>query len=452
MEVQMIQLKAEEMPQQWYNIQADLPELPPPPLHPVTKKPVGPDDLAPIFPMELIKQEMSRERWITIPDEVLEVYQLWRPTPLVRATRLEEYLGTPARIYFKNESYSPPGSHKPNTAVAQAYYNKKEGVERIATETGAGQWGSALAFATNLFGLKCIVYMVKVSYYQKPYRRSMIQLWGGEIFPSPSSRTKVGRDILAKDPDSPGSLGVAISEALEETVSHPGTKYSLGSVLNHVLMHQTIVGLETKKQMAQIDEYPDVLIGCVGGGSNFAGFTFPFIHDKLKGKEIDVIAVEPTATPTLTKGPHRYDFGDVAGLTPMLKMYTLGHNFIPPKIHAGGLRYHGMAPLVSQMCKTGLIRAEAYHQIAAFEAGRDFARTQGFIPAPETNHAIAAVIAEAKRCRETKQEKVIVFNFSGHGLIDLSAYDEFLAGKLQDYEYPKEKIEEAISQLPQVEK
>ncbi len=446
-----INLDPEKMPQRWYNLQADLPTAPPPPLHPQTKKPVGPEDLAAIFPMELIKQEVSRERFIEIPADVLDVYRLWRPTPLVRARRLEEALETPARIYFKNESVSPPGSHKPNTAVAQAYFNKKEGVERLATETGAGQWGSALAFATNLFKMACTVYMVKVSYEQKPFRRSLIQIWNATIYPSPSTQTEYGRKVLEQDPSSPGSLGIAISEAIEDTVTHPGTKYSLGSVLNHVLLHQTIIGLEAQEQLKSVGESPDVVIGCVGGGSNFAGLSFPFVREKLQGKELKIVAVEPTASPSMTRGVYAYDFGDTAGMTPLMKMHTLGHDFIPPGIHAGGLRYHGMAPLVSLLAKEKIIDVASIPQLESFEAGVLFARTQGIVPAPETNHAIAQVVREAKACRETGEEKVILFNFSGHGHFDLVAYDEYLEGKLRNYDYPEEKVKEAIERLPKVE-
>ncbi len=445
-----VHLSTEEMPTRWYNIQSDLKELPDPPLHPQTKKPVGPEDLAALFPMELIKQEVSREPYIEIPVDVLDVYRLWRPTPLVRARRLEEALDTPARIYFKNESVSPPGSHKPNTAVPQAYYNKQEGVERLATETGAGQWGSALAFATNLYGMECTIYMVKVSYQQKPFRRSLIEVWNGTIYPSPSDRTQVGRNILAQDPNSPGSLGIAISEALEETVTHKGTKYALGSVLNHVLLHQTVIGLEAKQQFEKIGDYPDVVIGCVGGGSNFAGISFPFVGDKLKGKDLRIIAVEPAASPSMTCGVYTYDYGDTAGMTPIMKMHTLGHDFIPPEIHAGGLRYHGMAPLVSLLYQQKLIDAAAIPQLESFEAGVLFARTQGIVPAPETNHAIAQVIREAKACRERGEEKAILFNLSGHGHFDLNAYDEYFARNLVNYTYPREKVEEAMSHLPKV--
>ena len=445
-----INLSEKEMPQKWYNIQADLPEPLAPPINPKTQKPIGPEDLAPIFPMELIKQEVSQERWIDIPDELMDIYKIWRPTPLQRAVRLEKELKTPARIYFKNESVSPPGSHKPNTAIAQAYYNKKEGVKRIATETGAGQWGSALAFACNIFGLKCTVYMVKVSYEQKPYRKSLMHLWGAEVFPSPTNKTNVGREILKKHPDTLGSLGMAISEAVEDAATHDDTKYSLGSVLNHVLLHQTIVGLETRKQLDIAQDKADVLIGCVGGGSNFAGFCFPFIKDKLNGKNIDIIAVEPTACPTLTKGPFRYDYGDTAQMTPLLKMYTLGHSFVPPGIHSGGLRYHGMAPLVSLLVNKGIVTPRAYHQNPIFEAAVLFARTEGIEPAPEAAHAIKAGIDEAIKCRDTKKEKAIVIMFSGHGYFDLSAYDSYLSGKLQDFEYPKECIDEALAELPDI--
>ena len=426
-----ILLDENEMPKYWYNILPDLPEPLPPPLHPVTKEPVKPEDLKPIFPKALIEQEMSNERWIKIPEEVRDVYALWRPTPLIRAVRLEKALKTPARIYFKYEGVSPPGSHKPNTAVAQAYYNAKEGIERLTTETGAGQWGSALCFATKLFDLKCTVYMVKVSYYQKPYRRVLMETWGGEVIPSPSDRTEVGRKILEKDPDNPGSLGIAISEAIEDAVKNENTNYSLGSVLNHVLLHQTIVGLEAKKQLESIGEKPDIIVGCVGGGSNFAGLCYPFIKDAQKDG-IKIIAVEPKACPTLTEGVYKYDYGDTAGLTPLLKMFTLGHDFIPPPIHAGGLRYHGDAPTLCLLVKHGIIEPRAVRQIPTFEAGVMFARTEGIVPAPETNHAIRVVIDEAIKAREEGEEKVILFNFSGHGLLDLKAYDDFLYGKLQD--------------------
>jgi len=444
-----ILLSESDLPKFWYNIAADMPELPPPPLHPATGNPLTPDDLAPLFPMGLIEQEMSAERWIEIPKEVREAYLLWRPTPLHRAVRLEKALDTPAKIFYKNESYSPPGSHKPNTAIAQVFYNKIEGAKRLTTETGAGQWGSALSFACNYFGLGCTVYMVKVSYQQKPYRRIMMQTWGAEVIPSPSDRTESGRRILEQDPDSPGSLGIAISEAVEDAVKHEDAHYSLGSVLNHVLLHQTIVGLEAKRQMEIAGYEPDILIGCVGGGSNFAGFSFPFLADKLKGKsDVRVIAVEPTACPTLTKGLYEYDFGDTAGLTPLVKMYTLGHSFVPPKIHAGGLRYHGDAPLMCKLVKDGYIEARAYHQNTVFEAAVLFARAEGFVPAPETAHAVKAVVDEAIKAREEGKEKVIVFNFSGHGHFDLAAYDAYFSGELEDYEYPEELIRQALEELP----
>ncbi|AGK60302.1 pyridoxal-phosphate dependent TrpB-like enzyme [Archaeoglobus sulfaticallidus PM70-1] len=425
-----ILLEDDEIPKEWYNILPDLPEPLPPPLHPATNEPVKPEDLEPIFPKELIKQEMSDERFIRIPDEVREIYAIWRPTPLIRAERLEKALKTPARIYFKYEGVSPPGSHKPNTAVAQAYYNMKEGVERLTTETGAGQWGSALCFATKLFDLKCTVFMVRISYEQKPYRRVMMETWGGEVVPSPSDRTEFGRKILKEHPDTPGSLGIAISEAIESAASDDKTKYSLGSVLNHVLLHQTVIGLETKKQLEKVDEKADILIGCVGGGSNFAGLCFPFVKDSEKDGS-KIIAVEPTACPTLTKGDYRYDFGDTAGLTPLLKMYTLGHDFTPPPIHAGGLRYHGDAPALCMLVKHGIIEARAVDQVSTFNAGLLFAKTEGIIPAPETTHAIRVAIDEALKAKEANEERVIVFNFSGHGLLDLQAYDDFMNGKLK---------------------
>ena len=446
-----INLPESDIPKQWYNILADLPTPLPPPLHPVTKKPVGPEDLSPIFPMALIEQEVSTQRWIDIPEEVREIYRLWRPTPIFRAKRLEEYLGTPAHIYYKYEAASPPGSHKPNTAVAQAYYNKKEGVKRLTTETGAGQWGSALAFAGKMMGLEVQVYMVKVSYQQKPYRRVMIETWGAHVDPSPTNKTEAGRKILEQDPDNPGSLGIAISEAVEEAVSRDDTKYALGSVLNHVLMHQTVIGLEAKKQMEIAGEYPDVVIAPCGGGSNLGGISFPFLADKFAGKEVRVIAAEPTSCPTLTKGVYTYDFGDVAQMTPLMKMYTLGHDFVPPGIHAGGLRYHGDSPIISLLVKEGLMEAVALPQTKVFEAALIFARTEGFIPAPETDHAIATAIDEALKAKEEGKKKVILFNFSGHGLLDLAAYDDYLSGKLQDYHYPEEKVHEALERLPKVE-
>jgi len=447
-------LDEKEMPVVWYNILADLPEPLPPVLHPATGKPIGPDDLAPLFPMALIRQEVSTERYIEIPEEVRDVYKLWRPTFLHRAYKLERALDTPAKIYYKYEGTSPPGSHKPNTSTAQVYYNKKEGVERIATETGAGQWGSALSFAGAYFGVKIKVYMVRISYNQKPYRRVMMETWGATCVPSPSQDTKAGRAMLAKDPDCPGSLGLAISEAVEDAVTHDDTKYSLGSVLNHVLLHQTINGLETKKLMEKIDEYPDIIIGCVGGGSNFAGLFLPFVKDKIDGTKPDlrIINVEPASCPTLTRGPYEYDFGDEAGLTPLLKMYTLGHGFIPPPVHAGGLRYHGMAPIICHLLNLGLVEARAVHQLATFEAGITFARNEGIISAPETNHAIRVTIDEALKCRESGESKTILLAHSGHGHVDMVAYDDYLSGKLKDYKYPQEKIEKALKDLPKVPK
>ncbi len=446
-----ILLSESDIPRQWYNINPDLPKPLDPPLHPQTGKPLGPDDLSILFPMELIMQEVSMDRFIDIPQELIDIYRMWRPTPLVRADRLEKFLGTPAKIYYKNESVSPAGSHKPNTAVAQAYYNMKEGNKRLTTETGAGQWGSALSFAGNLFGLDITVYMVRVSYDQKPYRKTMIRLWGAEVFPSPSDRTDAGRAILAQDPNSPGSLGIAISEAVEDAVKSGGkAKYSLGSVLNHVLLHQTVVGLEAKKQFEKVGDYPDVLVGCVGGGSNFGGFVFPFIPDKIKGEKIKILAVEPEACPTITKGPFAYDYGDTAKMAPIAKMYTLGHDFVPAGIHAGGLRYHGMAPQVSLLAHEKVIEAVAIPQTRAFEAGVMFAKTEGIIPAPETTHAIGVAIDEALKCKETGEKKVIAFNFSGHGHLDLSAYEAYLDGKIKDFAYPEEKIKESLSKLPKV--
>ena len=443
-------LPESEIPQAWYNINPDLPAPLAPPLNPGTGQPLGPEDLAPLFPMELIMQEVSMEPWIEIPDDIMRIYKLWRPTPLHRAFALEEELGTPARIYYKNESVSPAGSHKPNTAVAQAYYNKQEGVSRIATETGAGQWGSALSLACSLFDIECLVYMVRISYEQKPYRRLLMQTWGAECIPSPSDRTNAGRAILAEDPDSPGSLGIAISEAVEDAATHDDTKYSLGSVLNHVLLHQTINGLELKKQLAIAGEKPDMLIGCVGGGSNFAGFCFPFVKDKLDGQDIDIIATEPTACPTLTRAPYRYDFGDTAELTPLLKMHTLGHTFVPPPIHAGGLRYHGDAPLVSLLVAQKVIEPRAFHQNEVFEAAITWARSEGHVPAPETAHAVKGAIDEALKCKETGEEKCIVIAYSGHGHFDMGAYEAYLTGELEDYELPQEQIDEAMKCVPEV--
>lgn len=449
-------LGEEFLPKQWYNLNADFPTPMPPPLNPGTGQPPDPgfvEYMGKIFPMNLVEQEMTSERWIDIPEEVLGIYKIWRPTPLYRADRLEKLLDAPVKIYFKNEGVSPAGSHKPNTAVPQAYYNKQFGINRITTETGAGQWGSALAFACQLFDIECHVYMVKVSFEQKPYRRLMMMTWGADCVASPTDTTEAGRKILAEDPDSPGSLGIAISEAVELALQRDDTRYSLGSVLNHVMLHQTVIGQEAKKQMEAIGEYPDVLIGCAGGGSNFAGLVFPYLADKAAGKEIQVIAAEPTSCPTLTKGPYAYDFGDNNKMTPLLPMYTLGHNFVPAPIHAGGLRYHGMAPMVSHGVAQGLIEPQAFDQIATFEAGISFARTEGFIPAPETNHAIAAVIAAAKQAKEEGKEKTILFNWSGHGLVDLTAYDNYLSGNLIPYELPEEEIAkalEAIKDLPKL--
>ena len=427
-----VTLSEKEMPTSWYNILPDLPVPLPPPLHPVTKEPCGPEDLAPLFPMELIKQEVSEDSYIEIPDEVLAVYKLYRPSPLHRAYRLEKELDTPARIFYKNESVSPAGSHKPNTAIPQAYYNKIEGVKRLATETGAGQWGSALGMACKFFGLDLKVFMVKVSYEQKPYRRTMMETWGAEVVASPTDTTNAGRAVLAEDPANPGSLGIAISEAVEDAVTHEGSKYSLGSVLNHVCLHQTIVGLEAKAQMEKIGEYPDVIIGCVGGGSNFSGISFPFMQDKLKGRDVRFIAVEPMACPTLTKGKYEYDYGDEAATAPMVMMYTLGHKFIPSSIHAGGLRYHGAAPILSLLVREGYMDAVAYPQTQIFDAAMVFARTEGMIIAPETAHAVNCAIDEALKCKESGESKNILFNLSGHGLLDLGGYAEYLSGNLVD--------------------
>jgi tryptophan synthase beta chain len=452
MERTVFYLDQNEMPTSWYNILPDLPVPLPAVLHPGTGKPVTPNDLSRLFPMALIMQEFSPDRFIEIPEEIQEIYRTWRPTGLHRAFKLEKALDTPAKIFYKYEGTSPAGSHKPNTAIAQAYYNKKEGIKRLATETGAGQWGSALSYSCAMFGIELKVYMVKVSYNQKPYRRIMMETWGAKCIPSPSTDTKAGRDALALDPTCGGSLGLAISEAVEDAVTHDSTHYSLGSVLNHVLMHQTIIGLEAMKQMEMAGVYPDILIGCVGGGSNFAGFAFPFIKDKISGKHKNVrcIAVEPQACPSLTKGPYAYDFGDVAGLTPLMKMHTLGHSFMPPPVHAGGLRYHGMSPIISHLYNLKLIEAEAVFQIPTFQAGVQFARTEGILPAPESCHAIRVAIDEALACKETGQSKVILFNLSGHGHFDLASYDEYLSGRLADYEYPEENIKAALCTLPKI--
>jgi tryptophan synthase beta chain len=444
-------LDESEMPTHWYNVVPDLPEPPPPPLHPGTHEPIGPDDLAPLFPMALIGQEVSTDRYVEIPEAVRDVYRIWRPTPLVRARRLEKALGTPARIYFKYEGVSPAGSHKPNTAVPQAYYNAAEGVKRLTTETGAGQWGSALAFACSQFGLDCEVWQVAASFTQKPYRASMIRAWGATIHSSPSDLTESGRAILAKDPDSPGSLGIAISEAVEMAAKDPDTRYALGSVLNHVLLHQTVIGEEALKQMAKAGDTPDLIVGCTGGGSNFAGLFFPFLREKMAGNmNPHILAVEPTACPSFTKGVYRYDFGDTAGLTPLVKMHTLGHDFVPDPIHAGGLRYHGMSPLLSHMYELGMFEAIAIGQVECFDRAVQFARTEGIIPAPEPTHALAAAIRAAEECKETGEEKVILTALCGHGHFDMAAYDAYFRGDIVDYEYPEEKVREAMSHIPEV--
>jgi tryptophan synthase beta chain len=445
-------LPQSEIPRQWYNVQPDLPRPLPPVLHPGTKQPIGPQDLAPLFPMALILQEVSQERYIDIPDEVREIYKLWRPTPLLRALRLERALDTPAHIYYKYEGASPSGSHKLNTAAPQAYYNKQEGVEGLTTETGAGQWGTALAQACSFFGLECEVYMVKVSYQQKPYRRVMMQTFGASVYASPTDKTQSGRSILAQHPDSNGSLGIAISEAVEAAATSGGKrKYALGSVLNHVLMHQTVIGEEAIRQLALAGEYPDVVIGCAGGGSNFGGIALPFVQHKLKdGKPIRIIAVEPSACPSLTRGVYAYDFGDSAGVAPIVKMYTLGHNFVPPPFHAGGLRYHGMASLICELYDQGIIEAQAVPQLESFQAALAFARAEGIVPAPEPSHAIAQVIREAQAAKEAGEKRVILFNLSGHGYFDMSAYEQYLSGSLTDYEYPQHEIEAALAELPVV--
>jgi len=445
-------LNQSDLPTRWYNAQADLPEPLPPTLHPQTLQPVGPADLEPLFPMDLILQEVSQERYIDIPEEVQDVLRIWRPTPLIRAVRLERALDTPARIYFKYEGESPSGSHKPNTAVAQAYYNKIAGVKQLATETGAGQWGSALSMASKFMGLGCKVYMVKVSYQQKPYRRSVMQLFGASVVPSPSEETEAGRAILAQDPDSPGTLGMAISEACEVAIKDPDTKYSLGSVLNHVLMHQTVIGEEAIKQLDLAGEgMPDVVIGCVGGGSNFGGIALPFFRTNvLDGTSVRLVGVEPMACPSMTKGVYAYDYGDTAKWAPVVKMDTLGHGFVPAGIHAGGLRYHGVSPLLSLLHRTGHVDAMAYPQIPVFEAAQLFAQTEGIIPAPETAHAVRAAVDEALDAKEKGEERVILFNFSGHGFLDLGAYDAYLADQLVDYAYPESKVQEALTTLPEV--
>ncbi len=443
-------LSEKELPTKWYNILPDLPEPLPPERHPGTKEPTRLPP--PLFAEAINDQEYSTERYIEIPEEVHQAYKIWRPTNIHRAYNLEKYLDTPAKIYYKYEGTSPPGSHKPNTAIAQAYYNKKEGVKRLTTETGAGQWGSSLAFACSLFDLELKVYMVKVSYNQKPYRRMMMETWGAKCVPSPSPDTDFGQQVLKDDPDSTGSLGIAISEAIEDAFKNDDSHYSIGSVANHVLLHQTVIGEEARIQMEMAGEYPDIIIGCVGGGSNFAGLFLPFVRDKIDGSRpnLKIINAEPASCPTLTKGLYAWDYGDVAGMAPILKMYTLGHNFIPPPVHAGGLRYHGMAPIICHLHKLGYVEATAIHQLATFEAGVTFARTEGIISAPETTHAIRVAIDEAIKCRESGESKVILFNHSGHGHFDMAAYDAYLSGKLEDYEYPQKMVEEALKHLPEV--
>jgi tryptophan synthase beta chain len=444
-------LDEQHLPRSWYNINADLPKPLPPVLHPGTKQPITPDDLAVIFPRVVIEQEMSTERTIEIPEPVREVYRQWRPSPLFRARRLEKALQTPARIYYKYEGVSPAGSHKPNTAIAQAFYNKEEGVKRITTETGAGQWGSSLAFAGAFFGLEIVVYMVKVSFQQKPYRRAFMESFGAQCIASPSETTQSGRAILAEHPDSTGSLGIAISEAVEMAAQRDDTKYALGSVLNHVLLHQTVIGLEAQEQMAMAGDYPDMVIACTGGGSNFAGIAYPFLGERIRdGKDTQFIAVEPSACPTLTKGKFAYDFGDTAHLTPLVKMYTLGSSFVPPGFHAGGLRYHGMAPQLSHLAALGLIDSRSYNQLECFAAGLQFARAEGIIPAPEANHAVKAAIHEAEKCRESGESKAILFNLSGHGHFDMQAYTDYLGGKLKDLDYDESEVAMALAGLPSV--
>ncbi|MCS7119815.1 MAG: TrpB-like pyridoxal phosphate-dependent enzyme [Nitrososphaerota archaeon] len=448
-----IVLDEESIPKKWYCILPDLPKPLPPPIDPMTREPVKPEKLMRLFPKECVMQEVSQERWISIPEEVREVYRAWRPTPLYRAEKLEKALGTPAKIYYKYEGVSPPGSHKPNTAVAQAYYAKKDGVERLTTETGAGQWGSALAFACMMLGIKATVYMVKVSYLQKPYRRVLMESWGAEVYASPTDRTESGRRILKEDPDCPGSLGIAISEAVEDAVTHDDAKYSIGSVANHVLLHQTIIGLETQKQLEQVDDYPDLIVGCIGGGSSFSGLYWPFYYDKVSGKapkDVQFLAVEPTACPSITKGFYTYDHGDTARLTPLFKMYTLGHMFVPPPIHAGGLRYHGKAPTLCLLNREGIVKTVAYNQVDVFNAASIFIKAEGLIPAPEPAHAIKAVIDEALKCKETGEEKTILFLLCGHGYFDMQAYDDYLNGKLMPYEYPEEKVKEAMQKLKEL--
>jgi tryptophan synthase beta chain len=444
-------LSDDEMPTAWYNLVPDLPSPPPPALHPGTGQPAGPEDFAPLFPMDLIMQEVSQDRYIDIPGEVLDIYRLWRATPLHRARRLEKALGTPAKIYYKYEGGSPAGSHKPNTAVPQAYYNAKAGIGKLTTETGAGQWGTALSFACQMFGIDCEVWQVRASYDQKPYRRAMMETFGATVHPSPSDVTEYGRKLLEQDPSNPGSLGIAISEAVEIAAQDPAIRYALGSVLNHVLMHQTVIGEEAILQMAKAGDTPDLIVGCTGGGSNFAGLTFPFLREKLAGKiNPEIRAVEPTACPSLTKGTYAYDFGDTAGMTPLMKMHTLGHDFIPDPIHAGGLRYHGMSPLISHIYELGLIEAVAKPQSECFEAGVLFARTEGIVPAPEPTHALAVAIEEAKRCVETGEEKVILTALCGHGMLDMAAYNRYFAGEIEDFDFAADRVAEALTHLPDI--
>ncbi|HCE68591.1 MAG: TrpB-like pyridoxal-phosphate dependent enzyme [Geobacteraceae bacterium GWC2_55_20] len=445
-----ILLSEDQIPKQWYNIIPDMPGPLAPVINPQTLKPVTPEDMLAIFPMSLIEQEMSPNRWIDIPDEVRDIYRLWRPSPLFRAHRLEKALGTPAKIYYKYEGVSPAGSHKPNSAIPQAYYNKQAGIRRLATETGAGQWGSSLALACSMFGLECTVYMVKVSCSQKPYRKSMMQLWGAQVIPSPSEFTNAGRAILAHDPDCLGSLGIAISEAVEDAASHADTNYALGSVLNHVCLHQTVIGQEAQAQMKIAGDYPDVVIACCGGGSNFAGLSFPFIADRANGKKVRCVAVEPASCPTLTKGVYAFDYGDTAKMAPISMMYTLGHDFMPPGIHAGGLRYHGESPLVSQLYHAGQIEAKAYKQNSCFEGALLFSRCEGIVPAPESSHAVRAAIDEAVLAKEEGKERTILFGLSGHGQLDMGAYDAYLSGNLEDYEYPDEMVKQALERLPKI--
>jgi pyridoxal-phosphate dependent TrpB-like enzyme len=444
-----ILLNESDIPTHWYNVVADMPNPPLPPLAP-DGNPVTPEQMLAIFPGPLLEQEMSGERWIPIPEPVREIYRQWRPTPMFRARRLEQMLGTPAKIYYKYEGVSPAGSHKVNTSVPQAFFNKMVGINRLTTETGAGQWGSSMAMAGQMFGIEVRVYMVKVSYNQKPFRRSMMQTWGAEVFASPTDMTNAGRTALAADPNNPGSLGLAISEAVEEAASRKDTNYCLGSVLNHVCLHQTVIGLEAKKQFEKVGDYPDMVFACCGGGSNFAGTAFPFLADKAAGKKVRLVAAEPTSCPSLTKGVYAYDFGDVSGYTPLMKMYTLGHDFMPPSIHAGGLRYHGDSPLVCQLYNEGLIEAVAVPQVATFEAGVQFARAEGIIPAPESCHAIRAVIDEALRCKQSGEKKTLFFNLSGHGHFDMASYDKYFAGELVDYDYPAEAVQEALKRLPKI--